>query len=83
MRYGEISIVETPNTTSRAIAAADRAALRYRRQLAAAFLPAAAILVAAADRAALRYRRQLAAAFLPAAAILVAAAIMIAKLLAG
>jgi hypothetical protein len=48
MSYREITTAETPNTTSRAVAAADRAALRYRRQLAAAFLPAAAILVAAA-----------------------------------
>jgi hypothetical protein len=48
MRYREITIVETPNKASRAIAAEDAATLRYRMQLAAAFLPATAILVAAA-----------------------------------
>jgi len=47
MSYRNITIEEMPKTTSRAVAAADAAALRYRRQLAAAFLPAAAILVAA------------------------------------
>jgi hypothetical protein len=48
MSYRKITIAETPNTTSRAIAAEDAAALRYRMQLVAAFLPAAAILVTAA-----------------------------------
>ena len=48
MSYREITIVETPNTTSRAIAAEDTAARRYRAQLIAAFVPVTAILVAAA-----------------------------------
>ena len=45
MSYREITIVEMPNRTSRAIATED-ATLRYRMQLVAAFLPAAAIVIA-------------------------------------
>jgi hypothetical protein len=48
MSYREITIADLPKTNSRAIAAADAAAQRYRMQLIAAFLPATAILVAAA-----------------------------------
>jgi hypothetical protein len=47
MSYREITIAELPKTNSRAVAATE-AAQRYRMQLIAAFLPAAAILVAAA-----------------------------------
>jgi hypothetical protein len=48
MSYRKITIVDAPRRSARALAAENNVAMRYRMQLAAAFLPAATILVAAA-----------------------------------